>query len=650
MRPSRRAAALATLIFLVVLVRTAWMSDDALITLRTVMNVTHGFGLTFNPVERVQTYTHPLWLLLLTAAYLIGGNVFVSTLAVSFAISAIVFWLAVRGARDEWRGWLAAGLLLSSRAFVDYSTSGLENPLSCLWLALLAAWIFDASLDPARLATRGWLLTALLYLTRPDDVLLALPVVIVATLRVRAWPDRLRAIAIGLTPAVAWTLFAIVYYGFPFPNTAYAKLGAGIDRREMVVQGVLYVVESIDRDPLTMTTIAFAAGVALTLRTAIGRALAAGLVLHLAYVIWIGGDFMSGRFLSAPFYLAVLVATRPALGTLRQWAPAIAVLAIVAVAGDTAPPIRSDSTMLVTNPKRNGIADERGLYFGNWSLVQAGRWTFRDPEWPRAGEGAKRGDVFETCGLLGDAGIKRGPYTFIVDECALADPLLARLPAQFTEQWRVGHFRRIVPEGYLRSVDDAANHLADPKLAAYYDKLRLATRAPLFAPARWRAIAGLNAGAYDGLIDRRFYRLGGHVVPLSAVAEPRPDGTPWDAPGNQIVGPSGVAILCPDRPGRRYFDVSLDSNDRYRLIFVRQNRILSEMDLGPIPEYRRHAGLVSYTADVPARARTIGFDTVMVSVVEGDSDNAMGHFLLEGEQATDPELHRRVAIRDGLAR
>ena len=50
-------ASLLTLVFLVVLVRTAWISDDALISLRTVLNVTNGFGLTFNIDERVQTFT-----------------------------------------------------------------------------------------------------------------------------------------------------------------------------------------------------------------------------------------------------------------------------------------------------------------------------------------------------------------------------------------------------------------------------------------------------------------------------------------------------------------------------------------------------------------------------------------------------------------
>ena len=60
--PLRRTlSAIATIVFAVILFRTAWISDDALISFRTVLNVTHGYGLTFNIVERVQTFTHPLW-------------------------------------------------------------------------------------------------------------------------------------------------------------------------------------------------------------------------------------------------------------------------------------------------------------------------------------------------------------------------------------------------------------------------------------------------------------------------------------------------------------------------------------------------------------------------------------------------------------
>jgi hypothetical protein len=50
-----------------VLLRHAWVSDDAFITLRTVRNLVEGEGPRWNLHERVQGFTHPLWMLLAVA-------------------------------------------------------------------------------------------------------------------------------------------------------------------------------------------------------------------------------------------------------------------------------------------------------------------------------------------------------------------------------------------------------------------------------------------------------------------------------------------------------------------------------------------------------------------------------------------------------
>ena len=52
--------ALFTYVFIV----NAWVGDDAYITFRTVDNFVNGYGLTWNTSERVQAYTHPLWMFL----------------------------------------------------------------------------------------------------------------------------------------------------------------------------------------------------------------------------------------------------------------------------------------------------------------------------------------------------------------------------------------------------------------------------------------------------------------------------------------------------------------------------------------------------------------------------------------------------------
>ena len=47
--------------------KNAWLCEDSFITFRVVDNVIHGYGPRWNTVERVQVFTHPLWMLALCA-------------------------------------------------------------------------------------------------------------------------------------------------------------------------------------------------------------------------------------------------------------------------------------------------------------------------------------------------------------------------------------------------------------------------------------------------------------------------------------------------------------------------------------------------------------------------------------------------------
>ncbi|OQB39166.1 MAG: hypothetical protein BWY09_01167 [Candidatus Hydrogenedentes bacterium ADurb.Bin179] len=93
-----------------------------------------------------------------------------------------------------------------------------------------------------------------------------------------------------------------------------------------------------------------------------------------------------------------------------------------------------------------------------------------------------------------------------MDQLALSDPLLARLPAMSAQMLRIGHLERPIPDGYLETLMTGENQLQDRNLAAYYDKLRLVTRGPLFSWERLKTIVEMNLGKYDHLIDKDFYR------------------------------------------------------------------------------------------------------------------------------------------------
>ena len=60
---------------------------------------------------------------------------------------------------------------------------------------------------------------------------------------------------VGFWPLLCWEIFSVVYYGVPFPNTAYAKLATGISQSELTHQGFVYLLDSLNRDPLTLFVI-----------------------------------------------------------------------------------------------------------------------------------------------------------------------------------------------------------------------------------------------------------------------------------------------------------------------------------------------------------------------------------------------------------
>src|SRR5262245_36317165 len=295
-RASRRALPVALAILIVVAATLrAWVSDDSYLTFRTIENFASGLGLRWNPLERVQVYTHPLWMLLMIGARALTHEYFYSSIALSLLLTCVaVAVLASRVAGTPDRASLALALLFVSKAFLDYSTSGLENALTHILLALFL-WTFLDEKPPAPAAIlRLSFLGALLAITRLDLIVLIAPAL---TWRLSSLPVKrtLGAFVLGAFPLIAWETFSIFYYGFPVSNTAYAKLGTGLPRPELILHGLEYFVSSLRLDPPTLPAILAGILAALTGGGPAGRALAAGIALDLVYIVAVGGDFMSGR-------------------------------------------------------------------------------------------------------------------------------------------------------------------------------------------------------------------------------------------------------------------------------------------------------------------------------------------------------------------
>ena len=134
------------ILYLITVFLTAWLSDDAYITFRSVNNFINGYGLTWNIGERVQAYTHPLWMFMLSGFYFLTSELYYTPMFLSIVISLLTFYVLLKKISISAGSSIVVGLILIfSKAFIDYSTSGLENPLTHLLIVLFFVVYFNTT-------------------------------------------------------------------------------------------------------------------------------------------------------------------------------------------------------------------------------------------------------------------------------------------------------------------------------------------------------------------------------------------------------------------------------------------------------------------------------------------------------------------------
>lgn len=498
---------------LVTIVLNAWVCDDAYITFRVVDNVIHGHGFVWNVGERVQTYTNPLLMLVMVVSSFITREVYFTSLLLSIAAStAAAGVLVTKVSRSRAASAIVLLVLVFCGSFVTYATSGLENCLIFLLTAVFFWKYLERDRYDAKTLTVLTAVFALSIVNRMDTALLLAPALLLAYLRnehVGFW--RLAgSAALGLLPFVAWEAFSLLYYGFLFPNTAYAKLNTGIPTAEYLVRGAWYYVLSGLQDPIVLLGIVLGSVAVLSARRLKTSVALVGVALYLGYILKIGGDFMRGRYFTAPLFVVALLfaSIDPAVWRAKRvgWSRFAAVAVALVIVQNVALSWYAATDLASISPY--GIYNDKAAYFPASNLVQnlVGPQLEKSPLVQTGERLRAEGTSPVVRATLGFTGYYAGPDVYIVDPLALSDALLARLPAIRDPEWDIGHAERYIPEGYLDTLRTGENRIADPDLARYYDKLMLVTRGGLWSPERWQAIRELNTGELDGLVDRDYYR------------------------------------------------------------------------------------------------------------------------------------------------
>ena len=238
------------------------------------------------------------------------------------------------------------------------------------------------------------------------------------------------------------------------------------------------------------------------------RYLGLGIVVNLVYILFIGADYMQGRFFTFAYLLAVLILVQALvrvklLDKTRDNLIALTCLFLLTYSLTySVTPLKTDADYFVQG-MTNGIENERGMFFRHGSI-----WVYLNgkkifPDFAFSKEGKRFSESSETYILnpvIGCFGFQAGTKKIIIDPLGLSDPLLARLPSRYTENWRVGHYPRVVPAGYKESLLSAEALIENPKINEYYKKIKIVTQDDLWTFDRLKTIIALNLGLYTHLL------------------------------------------------------------------------------------------------------------------------------------------------------
>jgi hypothetical protein len=451
---------------------TRWYCDDIFITLRYAQQFLSGHGFVYNVGERVEGYTHFLWLVIVTAlqragldpvgVVVWGGLVsYLGTLAVFAVISRR---MAPRGA--VFFVPFTALALVANRECRIWATGGLETFFFTLLLSLaFFVQFFSRARERVRLVLASTFLV-LAAMTRPDALLVYAVAGVFVILRAARAPARTRALVrdvawflaplfVVYVPYIAWKLS---FYGSILPNTYYAKAAY----QPYYSQGFYYIWLYLRAHPTSMLFILALPALAMVLvrtrhnpesesATTIPRAPApvpardtaaalVALVVVVAYLVGfvarVGGDFMYARFVGPmlPFaYFLVEWTLRRALALARILRAAALVLLALAVVAETGLRNRlmlEEKDGVVNVQEHHGIIDEHH-YYTRLYLIENDR---------RAGE------LLQPCFDGLDATVLlRGQACFgyfarfktLIENSGLTDSTIAHQPLQ--QRGRIGH-------------------------------------------------------------------------------------------------------------------------------------------------------------------------------------------------------------------
>ncbi|OGC70100.1 hypothetical protein A2415_00685 [candidate division WWE3 bacterium RIFOXYC1_FULL_39_7] len=302
----------------------SWVGEDAFIFFRYIDNFVNGHGLVFNLNERVEGFTSPLWVFVLSGIRYVTHFPLRPT-AILFGVLLSTISIALLIFKDnKHRIFFPIGvvLLVTNSAFRDFATSGFETSQTYILLVILALLIKHGKINKHPFVIG--LISSLLILNRPESFLIFMYLAFIYTAglltfrnrKLKFDPQAIKKFVLFLLPVIifvgGYQIFRMGYYASLLPNTFYAKKGGEF----YIEQGINYLSDFTKSYPITfiiflVTLISILINRILRIvedKYFVGRVhLFLMLFLLSLYVLYAGGDYMHGRSLLMVFILSMIL-------------------------------------------------------------------------------------------------------------------------------------------------------------------------------------------------------------------------------------------------------------------------------------------------------------------------------------------------------
>ncbi len=517
----------AVLLLLVIVIKKAFLLEDAFIVFRSIQNLENGFFLSAIADVRSQSYTSNLWTLLLVVVDSVSllslqNNAIIISLTCTFITVIILIRFFTKIKRPD-LGFLLIILLALSNTFTDFSTGGLENSLAHLLLAIFLIILMFSSYKNIDFLVLSCI-AGLLVANRYDHLFMVAPSLVLVFFSRKKWKEDIINGLAGFMPLFMWMFFSWFYYGSILADTYYAKIYTGVPVFERINFAIYHHLRMLDVDFISMTLMVFTImfGMMLSKNILLRNknktsdylnlseekqhniqkllSIITGILLYNIYFFYVGGDYMLGRFMSivilAVMFAVVLIIEQKLIPQLF-FKPLVIVLMIICIIKLTVP------TLFV--PGRGDKNESVKVYTFNIRKFGA-NWYFIDQDhdeknWRREGferalEADKAPYPYSVVAIPG--GIipyYAGSRHYLIDLLGLSEPLLSRLPC--TTLGAAAHCMRVVPDGYENFIKAGDLSKIDPDLAQYVDVLFKIKKLPLFDIERIKLLVWFSLGRYD---------------------------------------------------------------------------------------------------------------------------------------------------------